>query len=145
MSAQAHRYFLEQIEPEWLEDRYTPKVRTIREQFTHIHNVRLMWLKASAPELMEGLHKFEKEENPDAATLIAHLAQSAEAIGKLLDQSAEKDKVKNWKGPAASFLAYIVAHEGYHRGLASASLRNAGHKLSQSAVFGQWEWGKFIE
>ena len=30
-----------------------PKCRTVFDQFAHIHNVRLMWLKSAAPELLE--------------------------------------------------------------------------------------------
>lgn len=109
----------------------------------HIHSVRLMWLKASAPEFMDGLSRFEKGDTPDFNALVEALEASCAAIGKLLDNSVEKGKVKNWKGEPASFFAYLVAHEAYHRGLASAALRVSGHKLDQSAVFGQWEWGKF--
>ena len=36
-----------------------PKCRTVYDQFAHIHNVRLMWLKSAAPELLAGLEKLE--------------------------------------------------------------------------------------
>src|SRR5437870_647626 len=36
-----------------------PKSRSVHDLFAHIHNVRLMWLKPAAPELLDGLEKLE--------------------------------------------------------------------------------------
>ncbi|MFN2511091.1 MAG: DinB family protein [Pyrinomonadaceae bacterium] len=41
-------YVLEAIDPEHLKDVSASKGRTVGEQFAHIHNVRLMWLKSAA-------------------------------------------------------------------------------------------------
>ena len=57
-------YFLEAVEPEHLKDMSSSKGRNVGEQFAHIHNVRLMWLKQAAPDLLSKLAKIEK----DAAT-----------------------------------------------------------------------------
>jgi len=54
-------YLLEAIPPEALNDISASKGRTVAQQLAHLHNVRLMWLKVSGPELMEGLEKIEKE------------------------------------------------------------------------------------
>ena len=50
--------------------------------------------------------------------------------------------MKAWKGPPASFLCYLVAHEAHHRGLAMVAMRQCGRKLPQEVVYGQWDWGK---
>ena len=42
-------FLLKEIEEGWLNDAVASKGRNIGEQFAHIHNVRLMWLKAAAP------------------------------------------------------------------------------------------------
>lgn len=50
--------------------------------------------------------------------------------------------MKGWKGAPATFLAYVIAHEAHHRGLAMVAMRVAGHKLPKEVVYGQWDWGK---
>ena len=54
-------YLLNAVDETHLADMNASKGRNVGEQFAHIHNVRLLWLKASAPELLEGLNKIEKE------------------------------------------------------------------------------------
>ena len=41
-------FLLEEIDESWLADTAASKGRSIAEQLAHLHNVRLMWLKASA-------------------------------------------------------------------------------------------------
>ncbi|MBK6586799.1 MAG: hypothetical protein IPG22_00550 [Acidobacteria bacterium] len=53
-------YLLDAIAPEHLADGLSSKGRNVGEQFAHIHNVRLMWLKASMPEELAGQAKVEK-------------------------------------------------------------------------------------
>ena len=55
-------YLLDSVEPAALASLSASKGRTVGEQFAHIHNVRLMWLKSTAPALLAGLTKMEKEQ-----------------------------------------------------------------------------------
>jgi len=48
-------YLLEAIEPATLGSYSASKGRSVGEQFAHMHNVRLMWVKAAAPELLDRL------------------------------------------------------------------------------------------
>jgi len=50
--------------------------------------------------------------------------------------------VPNWKGPPATFLAYLAAHEAHHRGLAIVAIRVSGHKLPEAVIYGQWDGGR---
>ena len=50
-------YLLEAISDEALPNVWASKGRSVGEQFAHIHNVRLMWLQAAAPDLLGGLKK----------------------------------------------------------------------------------------
>ena len=50
-------YLLKEIDETWLNDAVASKGRNIGEQFAHMHNVRLMWFKAAAPDLLEGDRK----------------------------------------------------------------------------------------
>ena len=77
-------YLLDAIAGEHLADGLTSKGRRVGEQFGHIHNVRLMWLKAAMPEALARQAKVEKEQAGDKARLAASLLQSGEAIAGLL-------------------------------------------------------------
>jgi DinB family len=91
-------YMLDAIAPEALGDVSASKGRSVGEEFAHIHNVRLMWLKSAAPELLEGQEKIEKEQSGDKAHLLSALAKSGEAIVVLLRTAFERGgRIKGFK------------------------------------------------
>ena len=116
------------------------KSKSVRGHFTHIHNVRLMWLKAAAPDLMKGLDKLD-----DSATrkaLSASLEQSGKAIEKLIQQSLDSGKsVKGFKPTATAFVCYLSSHEAFHRSQIELCLRQAGKPIDDKTAYGLWEWG----
>ena len=81
-----NRYLLDAVPAEALGSAFAQKHRTVFQLFAHIHNVRLMWLKSAAPELLEGLSKVEGE-NGDKKTLTAALEGSGRAIEALVRKS----------------------------------------------------------
>lgn len=112
------------------------------EQFAHIHNVRLMWLKSAAPGLLAGLEKIEKQDAADHDLLRRSLEESGAAIASLLEKSAAAcGKIKGFKPHATAFLGYLVSHESHHRGQIMLSLKQAGRPLDRKVQFGIWEWG----
>jgi len=72
-------YLLDAIEAEHLNDHLASIGRSVGEQFAHIHNVRLMWLKPAAPDLLKGLNKIEKEQAGDQKLLRKSLFDSGQA------------------------------------------------------------------
>lgn len=137
-----HLYMLDGIAEEALGAALNPKSRTVWALFAHIHNVRLMWLKVSAPELLEGLEKLEMKPVLARDALLAALTASGAAVERLLNRAAENGgKVKNFKPHAAAFLGYLISHESHHRGQAEWALRAAGQPLDDKISYGLWEWG----
>lgn len=134
-------YLLDSIKEEHLTDQLSSKGRNVGEQFAHIHNVRLMWLKAATPELMKGIDKIEKENGITKSLLKKSLTQSAKAISILLEQGFKEGKIKGFKPHPAAFLGYIISHESHHRGQITLCLKQSGHPVDKKIGFGLWEWG----
>ncbi len=134
-------YLLDAIKPDALGAQAGGKGRSAGEQFAHLHNVRLMWLKSAAPELLAGLEKIEKEAATDAKLLRQSLEASGAAIAALLGQAAATGKVKGFKPHATAFLGYLISHESHHRGQIVLALKQAGHPVDKKVLFGLWEWG----
>ena len=119
-----------------------PKCRTVYDQFAHIHNVRLMWLKAAAPELLAGLEKLETKVGGTRDQLKTSLEASGQAVESLLRKAqASGGKVKGFKPHAMAFLGYLISHESHHRGQIGWTLKQTGHPLDQKTSYGLWEWG----
>ena len=133
-------YLLSAIKEEYLTGISASKGRNVGEQFAHIHNVRLMWLKAADPTLLKGQNKIEKEEKISKKILADELTKSAKAIATLLEKGFEEGKVKGFKPHPAAFFGYLISHESHHRGQIMLALKQSGHPIDQKVQYGLWEW-----
>ncbi len=139
--ARINLYMLDAIAHEALSGISASKGRSVGEQFAHIHNVRLMWLKAAASELLEGLEKIEKEQSDNKELLLQSLAKSDAAMVMLLRDVLANGRIKLFKPHPVAFIGYLISHESYHRAEAGIILTQSGHPLDKKTSFGLWEWG----
>jgi len=118
--------------------------RTIRMIAGHIHNARCMWIKMTGKKhgiaVPQGVdrHRVTREE------LIPALQRSSEGIVRLLDLGLDRGgKLPGFPRDVVHFLAYLVAHEGHHRGQIIMVARQLGHRLPREATTsGMWDWSK---
>lgn len=132
-------YLLDSIDDGNLTDVSSSKGRNVGEQFAHMHNVRLMWLKVANILLLDGLDKIDKA-SITKDCLITGLQSSGKVIEQLLTQ-ARDGKIRGFKPHATAFLGYLISHESHHRGQIMLALKQNGHPVDQKIQYGLWEWG----
>ena len=140
VSNRVNLMLLEGIDADGLEISSRPRARSVGDQFAHLHNARLLWLATAAPDLAEGLKKIDKGEHGGVEKLRESLTESSERIALLLERGFENGKMKGYKGSPALFLAYLIAHEGHHRGQILLTLKLGGYKVPQELAYGIWDW-----
>ena len=116
------------------------KGRSIPAIVAHMHNVRVMWLKAANKEgeIPEQLNRAKV--TPKQA--LQAMEKSRQALCVVISRALEGDgRVKGFRPDVAGFLGYLISHDAHHRGQISMLARQAGHPLPQKAMFGMWEWG----
>jgi uncharacterized damage-inducible protein DinB len=136
-----NQYLIENLPAEaWRAEPPGGKGRTIAAMVAHMHNVRLMWLKAAAKgsKIPEQLDRTSV--TPEEAA--NGLEQSRVALSAVIKAALERDgRVKGFRPDVSGFFGYLIAHDAHHRGQICMLARQVGHPLRQKAMFGMWEWG----
>jgi len=116
------------------------KGRTIAAIAAHMHNVRVMGLKAvKAEEIPDQLDR--STVTPSQASRA--LENSRHALSVVISRALSGDgRIKGFRPDVAGFLGYLIAHDAHHRGQITMLARQLGHPLPQKAMFGMWEWGR---
>ena len=135
-----NQYVIDNLPPEaWKAKPPDGKGRTISAIVAHMHNVRVMWLKAAKAE--------EIPAQLDRATVTPSQAKQAletsrAALSAVMSHAMETDgRIKSFRPDVAGFFGYLIAHDAHHRGQITMLARQLGHPLPQKAMFGMWEWG----
>jgi uncharacterized damage-inducible protein DinB len=134
-----NQYLLENLPAEaWRAEPPGKKGRDVAGVVAHMHNVRVMWLKATKGKIPEQLDRFTVTPSQAKKAFDASRA----ALREVLQTSLEADgRIKGFRPDVAGFLGYLIAHDAHHRGQITMLARQAGHPISQKAMFGMWEWG----
>lgn len=136
-----NQYLIENLPPEtWRAKLPDGKGRTVAAIVAHMHNVRVMWLKAAAKgsDIPEQLEK----DKVTPAQAAKGLEKSFQALSAVMAASLASDgRIKGFRPDVAGFVGYLISHDAHHRGQVSMLARQAGHPISQKAMFGMWEWG----
>jgi uncharacterized damage-inducible protein DinB len=141
ISHRMNEYLLIGIKEENFKDTSIAKGRNVGEQFAHINNVRLMWVKEAAPDLLASLIKVEKEDPITKKLLLDVFLKSTDAISEILKRGFETGRVKGFKPHPEAYVGYLIAHEAHHRGQIIISLKENGHMPDKKILYGLWEWG----
>jgi len=136
-----NQYLLDNLPAEaWRAEPPGKKGRDVAAVVAHMHNVRVMWLKATKGKLKvpEQLDRF----TVTPAQAKKALESSRAALREVLQSSLDGDgRVKGFRPDVAGFFGYLIPHDAHHRGQITMLARQAGHAIPQKAMFGMWEWG----
>jgi uncharacterized damage-inducible protein DinB len=135
-----NHYLIENLPPDaWRAKPPGEKGRTIAAIVAHMHNVRVMWLKAAkSKDIPTQLERA----TVTPAQAVRGLESSRLALHGVISSALETDgRVKGFRPDVAGFIGYLIAHDAHHRGQITMHARQIGHPLPQKAMFGMWEWG----
>ncbi len=136
-----NQYLLDNLPADaWRAEPPEGKGRSVAAIVAHMHNVRVMWLKAAAKEsrIPEQIDKSKVTPSQAAKAL----DESRAELSAVLKSAIEGDgRIKGFKPDVAGFFGYLIAHDAHHRGQIAMLARQVGHPLPQKAMFGMWEWG----
>jgi uncharacterized damage-inducible protein DinB len=133
-----NHYLIENLPPEaWKPP--GEKGRTIAAIVAHMHNVRVMWLKAAKSKDIPA--QLERA-TVTPAQAVRGLEGSRLALRAVISSALEADgRIKGFRPDVAGFIGYLIAHDAHHRGQITMLARQLGHPLALKAMFGMWEWG----
>jgi uncharacterized damage-inducible protein DinB len=145
-----NQLLIQHLDPRAWTSKPPGKTRTIAAIFTHMHNVRMKWIRLTAPHLKVPRQLHRSHCTPQQAR--AALAQSAAICAKMLAEalSGSPSRVQHfhrdgWAKPwpaGPEMLAYMLTHEAHHRGQVCMLANQQGLPLPKKVVYGIWNWEK---
>jgi len=125
----------------------TPR-RTVQNLAAHIHNSRCMWIKMVGKNILKTPPRVDRR-SVTQKQLVKALDRSSIALLKIfsasLDNNGKLPTVPPWMNvqpEVIHFMAYLIAHEGHHRGQLTMIAHQLGHRLPAEVRYGLWQWIK---
>lgn len=144
-----NQMLLEHLDPAVWKAKPPGRTRTIAAIFTHMHNVRVKWVRLTAPHLKVAaqLNRFHCTQG-QARKALAESA--AGCVAMLREALGEDGKIENfhrdgWASPfpaGVEMLCYMLAHEAHHRGQVLMLTHQMGFPLPYAVADGLWNWDK---
>lgn len=126
--------------------------RTVGMIAGHMHNARCMWIKWLGSTYRVAVPRSVDRHRVRPQQLLAALDGSGRGISRLLERSLRHDGLLPAKLPyrnvpqdAVHFAAYLIAHEGHHRGQLCLLARQLGHRLPSRVTGGLWQWARLAK
>jgi len=142
---------LEHLDPAaWRAKLPGTKGRTIAAIVAHVHNVRLKWLRLSAPHLKRpaALDRTRCTQKQARAALAESGARCCDMLADALAGPVGRIETFHRDGwapawPAgAAMVAYMISHDAHHRGQVTMLAHQLGFPLQGPAAYGIWRWEK---
>jgi len=143
-----NQMLLERLDPRAWRAKPAGGVRTIAAIFTHMHNMRVKWLRLTAPHLKAPAQLKRTSCTPEQARagLAASAARCEDMLGEALGGGGVKAFLRDgWAKPwpvGMEMLVYMVAHEAHHRGQVCMLAHQMGFQLPVEVMAGLWNWEK---
>lgn len=124
--------------------------RTIAAIFTHVHNIRVKWLRLSVPGMRPpaSLHRTRCTQKQAEEALAESGRRCAEMIARGLGLGAPRVARfhrDGWARPwpaGVAMVVYMISHEAHHRGQVLMQAHQLGHALPDEARYGVWNWDR---
>jgi uncharacterized damage-inducible protein DinB len=144
-----NQMLIEHLAPAVWTAKLAGNVRTIAAIFTHMHNVRVKWIRLTAPHLKVPAQLNRAHCTPELARRA--LAGSAVLCERMLadveagriEQFVRDGRAKPWPagpGMVTAMLSYMLAHEAHHRGQVSMLAHQLGFPLAKEVTAKMWSW-----
>ena len=144
-----NQIILEQLDASIWKAKPPGSVRTIAAIFTHMHNVRVKWIRLTAlhlgvpPQLNRACTPQQAR-----ASLTESGARCAEMLTSALSGVDERIQTFHRDGWAREWpagmemLSYMLVHEAHHRGQVCLLAHQLGFPLSNEVMSKTWDWVK---
>jgi len=140
-----NQVLIEHLDPASWTAKPPGKVRTIAAIFTHVHNVRVKWVRLSAPHLKVPrlLNRARCTQQEAREGLAESAARCEEMLADAGEGRIETFCRDGWAPPwpvGLEMLAYMLSHEAHHRGQVCMLAHQLGFPLPKKVTSRLWSW-----